>query len=87
MKLAHGARLGRHDSDPGWGSERGYGRWPWVRCVGGSHCEQRWRRGWMLEGANSSLTATVVVVTGLVGANFLQAMPDNSDFVIQLFEE
>ncbi|XP_057977776.1 plastidal glycolate/glycerate translocator 1, chloroplastic [Malania oleifera] len=32
------------------------------------------------EGANSSLTAAVVVVTGLVGANFVQAMLDKLQF-------
>lgn len=30
----------------------------------------------MVSGANSSLTAAVVVVTGLIGANFVQAMLD-----------
>lgn len=31
-------------------------------------------------GANSSLTAAVVVLTGLVGANFVQAMLDKLKF-------
>lgn len=31
-------------------------------------------------GANSSLTAAVVVVTGLVGANFVQAVLDKLGF-------
>ncbi|KAK9275720.1 hypothetical protein L1049_022988 [Liquidambar formosana] len=34
----------------------------------------------LFEGANSSLTAAVVVVTGLVGANFVQAMLDKLQF-------
>lgn len=34
----------------------------------------------LFEGANSSLTAAVVVVTGLVGANFVQAMLDRLKF-------
>ncbi|KAI4364972.1 hypothetical protein MLD38_021002 [Melastoma candidum] len=34
----------------------------------------------LFEGANSSLTAAVVVVTGLVGANFVQAVLDKLDF-------
>ncbi|XP_059656939.1 plastidal glycolate/glycerate translocator 1, chloroplastic [Cornus florida] len=34
----------------------------------------------LFEGANSSLTAAVVVLTGLVGANFVQAMLDKLNF-------
>ncbi|GLT58475.1 hypothetical protein SLA2020_313650 [Shorea laevis] len=34
----------------------------------------------LFEGANSSLTAAVVVVTGLIGANFVQAMLDKLQF-------
>lgn len=34
----------------------------------------------LFEGANSSLTAAVVVLTGLVGANFVQAMLDKLRF-------
>lgn len=35
---------------------------------------------WFVLGANSSLTAAVVVVTGLVGANFVQATLDKLQF-------
>lgn len=34
----------------------------------------------MVVGANSSLTAAVVVVTGLIGANFVQAVLDKLNF-------
>ncbi|RVW35162.1 Plastidal glycolate/glycerate translocator 1, chloroplastic [Vitis vinifera] len=34
----------------------------------------------LFEGANSSLTAAVVVLTGLVGANFVQAVLDKLKF-------
>lgn len=34
----------------------------------------------LISGANSSLTAAVVVLTGLIGANFVQAMLDKFGF-------
>lgn len=35
---------------------------------------------WIITGANSSLTAAVVVLTGLVGANFVQTVLDKFGF-------
>ena len=35
---------------------------------------------WMVTGAISSLTAAAVVVTGLIGANFVQTVLDNLRF-------